>query len=44
MFLTPDVELLKRLESVTFPVWVELVPWRKIVRGKVVGFIADVII
>ena len=44
MFLTPDVELFKRLESVTFPAWVELVPGRKIVRGKVVDFIADVII
>ena len=42
MFLTPDVELFKRLESMTFPAWVELVPGRKIVRGKVVDFIADV--
>ena len=42
MFLTPDVELFKRLESMTFPAWVELIPGRKIVRGKVVDFIADV--
>ncbi len=42
MFLTPDIELFKRLESMTFPVWLELVPGRKIVRGKVVDFIADV--
>lgn len=42
MFLAPDIELFKRLESVTFPAWVELVPGRKIVRGKVVDFIADV--